>query len=71
MTGCIVLVALFFQDALVLDCTQILRVVEVVLSSKRSRSSTRFYTVYTVKTSVLKSLRNLIDTKQSPHAFRQ
>ena len=33
MSGCVVLVALFFQYALVLDCTQILRIVEVVLGS--------------------------------------
>ena len=33
MMGCVVLGALFFQYALVLNCTQILRVVEIVLGS--------------------------------------
>ena len=35
MMGCVVLGSLFFQYALVLDYTQILRVVEVVLGSSQ------------------------------------
>ena len=53
MTRCVVLVGLFFQYAHEIDCTHILQIEEQVQGSLRSRRSTRFYTVYTVKTSVL------------------
>ena len=45
--------SVIFQYNLVLDCTQILQVMEIGLYSTSSKSSTRFYTVYMVKTSVL------------------